>query len=393
VEAVTQLADAEVVDAFQALFDSSVDMHLRSDVSVGINLSSGVDSISLFYELKRLNKLKQLSIFSMGFAEPEFDETIEIAKLAAAEHVPFHRVEIRPEVQTRLADRVVEQLDQPFGGLSSIGYYELMTAPRAAGVKVLLEGQGVDELLGGYNYFLGPLYLDYLRNRDWSRVAAEIKRLAHGGGLFSLIRATRKLLGLARNVQRPVFQDGSEFLRLSCLKPEWVNWARQTPRPVFEQPFSGALANALYRDTRYTKLPRVLRFNDHLSMAFGIELRVPYLDHRLAELAFCLPNRWKIDRGFTKALLREAMKELVPDAIRLKQKRPQSSPQTTWYKGPLRDAVLDEIRSDRFRRLPMVDAQATERAFLRFVDDPKDQNSFFFWQLINLARWAERFAV
>ncbi|MEK7072822.1 MAG: asparagine synthase (glutamine-hydrolyzing), partial [Patescibacteria group bacterium] len=115
VQAVTGLADAENVDAFLALFADSMRMHLRSDVPIGLTLSSGVDSMSMFYQLRRSAALPQLQAFSMGFAEPEMDETVDIAAAAAREGLPMHRVEIVPADFQAYLEKTVDALDQPFG--------------------------------------------------------------------------------------------------------------------------------------------------------------------------------------------------------------------------------------------------------------------------------------
>lgn len=351
VQTIESLSDGEVVDVFRALFDDSLRLHLRSDVPVGINLSSGIDSLSLFYEYKRLGELQHLSIFTMGFEDPDADESREIERLAKQEGVPFTRVPITPSVQTDWFQKTFEAVDQPFGGLATMAYTKLMAAAHDARFKVLLEGQGVDEMLAGYAYYQKPY-------------------LSSG----------------------PLYQDGTKFVDTSCLDAAWVARMSSKPSTDVERPFLDDLRNAMYRDMTATKLPRVLRFNDHLSMAFGIELRVPYLDHRIVEYAFSLPVRWKIRDGQTKFLLRETMRGLVPEALRVRGKRPQSSPQSRWYKGPLADVIRAELRHPRMSALPFVNAQAIQQAFETFVRDAEKTNSFFFWQIINLAYWYERYA-
>jgi len=386
VEPILGLSDQEYIDAFQGLLDSSLRMHLRSDVSVGVNLSSGVDSVSLLYELKRVTNPKELHVFSMGFADPAHDETKDIAALVHAEGIPFHRVEIGPQDYIDYMEETLRALDQPFGGLSTIAYLKMMKTPAKLGIKVLLEGQGVDEILAGYKYFYPPYLKDAYAQGEWGILWQAVRRAAQSRNPLHLMQASFQLSNMVSAPAIGTFQDLTSFLRTDCLRADWMTRAKKEP-PVFEAPFESHLSNALYRDLTFTKLPRVLRFNDHASMASGLELRVPYLDHRIVEFAFCLPNRWKIQNGMTKVLLRKTMEGVVPDELRLRQKRPQSSPQTVWYKGALQESVLREFQSDTFKDLPFVDAKAVERAFQSFVKNPKDNNSFFFWQLINLSRW------
>ncbi len=355
VEPVEHLKDQEVVDGFKALFQDSLRMHLRSDVPVGVNLSSGIDSLSLYYHLREVVDLKKLHVFSMGFADRAYDETADIEHLVKEHGVPFHRVEITPQDHIDFMPHTLQYLDQPFGGMSTIAYDKLMSEPRKHGVIVLLEGQGVDEMLAGYKY-----YLDLL-DEDGTDAG-------------------------------PRYQDNTSFIRLNCLNKDWLA-SQQVQTPEFEAPFKNRLSNGLYRDTRFTKLPRVLRFNDQVSMAHSLELRVPYLDHRLVEFCFSLPNRFKIRDGVTKYLLRESVKGMVPEELRTKSKRPMSSPQTPWYKTVLKDAILKELEHPRMRKVPMLDADEIVAEFKRFLQNDQDQNSFFFWQAINLAYWYERFFV
>ncbi len=387
VETVASLSDDELVESFRALLDDSLRLHLRSDVPVGVNLSSGIDSLSLFFELNRIMDLKSLNIFSMGFEEKAYDETEDIMHLSHDFGVPFHRTAIEPGVFNRTIDQTVAALDQPFGGVSTMGYYDLMSSHRKNGVIVVLEGQGVDEILAGYRYFYGPYYRDLVRQGRLGEIGAEIGRAAQDNNPLHLLQSALAFGKTWRDAGKSAFQDGTKFLRFDCLKESWVAKAGKYAAPEFERPFPDHLRNALYRDTIYTKLPRVLRFNDHISMAHGLELRVPYLDHRIVEFAFCLEDRWKIRGGKSKFMLREAMRGVVPEDLRTRQKRPQSSPQTTWFKTRLKDDVLRELSSRALKELPMVDAEKAQESFRRFVGNDKDNNSFFYWQLINLARW------
>ncbi len=348
-------SDEEVLTSFKALFQDSLRRHLQSDVPVGLNLSSGIDSLSLYYHLREVTDPSRLHVFSMGYTDTSYDETVDIRPLVERHGVAFHRVEIRPEDHVNMLPHTIACMDEPFGGLSTIAYDRMMSEPRKHGVIVLLEGQGVDEMLAGYKYYEGAL----------AGHAKESNAL-------------------------PRFQDNTAYLRPHCLDEAWLQSANIAP-PVFEAPFSSALSNVLHRDTCATKLPRVLSFNDHISMAHGLELRVPYLDHRLVELCFSLPDRWKVRDGVTKFLLRESVKGMVPEELRLRGKRSASSPQTHWYKRELCQEIRAELDHERVRRLPMIRHKELLASFDRFVSDEADQNSFFFWQVINLAYWYERF--
>jgi asparagine synthase (glutamine-hydrolysing) len=146
----------------------------------------------------------------------------------------------------------------------------------------------------------------------------------------------------------------------------------------------------MYRELRYTKLPRALRFRDRLSMAVGTELRPPFLDHRLIEYEFALPACDRIYRGVSKAILRRGAARLLPDAVRLASKRSVQTPQREWFRNGLKDWVRERIDLPSFWSRGWVDRRrglAALEAFFRGEGD----NSFFLWQWINLELWAQRF--
>src|SRR5262249_37177679 len=148
--------------------------------------------------------------------------------------------------------------DEPFGGLPTLAYARLFERAREEGVIVLLDGQGMDEQWAGYDYY------------------------ASGNG--------STIQGTAGKSTRP-----------ECLQPDFKNLSRNCDTRA---PFTDGLRNYQYRDIRYTKIPRALRFNDRVSMMSSTELREPFLDHRLVELAFRQPRERKILNGASKWMLR-----------------------------------------------------------------------------------------
>jgi asparagine synthase (glutamine-hydrolysing) len=186
-----------------------------------------------------------------------------------------------------------------------------------------------------------------------------------------------------------VGQDLTASVRPQCLS------AGLTPRggePLqsFERPFADNLRNLMYRELRYTKLPRALRFRDRLSMAVGTELRPPFLDHEVLAYAFALPSEDRIADGQTKVALRHAAARRLPDAVRLASKRSVQTPQREWFRGELRDWVHDMVDRPRFWERGWVERGAALEALNAFQAGRGD-NSFFLWQWINLELWAEEF--
>jgi asparagine synthase (glutamine-hydrolysing) len=155
-------------------------------------------------------------------------------------------------------------------------------------------------------------------------------------------------------------------------------------------PFPDGLRNIQYRDARYTKIPRALRFNDRVSMMHGIELREPFLDHRLFELALRQPAHRKIQNGVHKVLLRRIAREIVPAAIIDPGKRPLQTPQREWLRGPLKpwvESCLDQLTAEYGD--VWISPKLVQREWEAFQKGHAD-NSFYLWQWINLAIWSSQ---
>jgi asparagine synthase (glutamine-hydrolysing) len=200
-------------------------------------------------------------------------------------------------------------------------------------------------------------------SRQWDVEA--VRRLQSGAGLNT-------------------YQDSTSHLRPQCVLTDVHKLAGR--QPLFSQPFRDHLANALYRDLRYTKLPRVLRMNDRLSMAFSRELREPYLDHRVVEFMFRLPGRQKIRLGQSKYLLRYAMTGRLPDSVRLAGKRGVVTPQREWLRTILRPQVEEIINSRSFSERGLFNVEEVRATYRRFCAGDGD-NAFFVWQWVNTELW------
>lgn len=374
----------EAQDRLVELVDDSVRLRLRADVPVGLNLSGGLDSASLATSVERHSTGEGTSTFTATFGDPAYDES------KFADQVPgqanwkrtFAQLDSRDVVA--LADTAVWHQEAPFGGIATLAYHRLHEAAREAGVVVLLEGQGVDELLAGYRYFLPYRLLDLLETGRLRRLRQELACFGAEGrrGLASEVRR------LAKGGSARVSQDGTRHLRPHCASPAARELAGAPP--VFEQPFPDHLRNVLYRDLAHTKLPRVLRMNDRLSMASARELREPFLDHRIVEFAFGLPGSFKVRDGATKHLLREAMVHRLPDAVRTAPKRAVVTPQREWLAGPLAPLVEEIVNSETFGRRGLFDQAEVVKEFARFRTEGS-ANSFHVWQWVVAELWFRRF--
>ena len=356
----SNLSDADAEEAFLAALEDAVRLRLRSDVPLGVNLSGGLDSASLMAMVDSVAEgTEALETFTSSFDDPRYDEA-EFAAAVPHRHPWTRHVErLAPAAVWRLASEMTWHQEAPFGGIATIAYHALHGRARREGVTVLLEGQGVDEMLAGYRYFAPHHHRDLLERGERSRLRRELRADADGRA-----GAAARIRRVACGQEGPRYQDGTEPLRPGALAREVA--ARAAPGPAFPAPYPDHLRNALWRDLRYTKLPRVLRMNDRLSMAHSRELREPYLDHRVVELLFRLPGHQKLRGGHAKELLRRAMRGRLPDAVREASKRAVVTPQREWLRGPLGDDVDHMLLSPRFAERGWVDPRAARRELESF---------------------------
>ena len=234
----------------------------------------------------------------------------------------------------KLVAKISQNQDEPYGGFPTIAYSLLFEAAQKKGIKVLLDGQGMDEAWAGYDYY--------------------------------------------HNATNNIIQG----ITSSPVRPEVLtrDFARLAEKEVYPEPFVSPMQNKQYRDIFYTKIPRALRFNDRISMLYGTELREPFLDYRLVALAFAQKDNVKYNQGNAKWMLRQISQELLSNQVALAPKRPLQTPQREWIANDLNKYVFDKIQ--QFGQLDFVDSQKVAQVWDDYCKGNQD-NSFFIWQWIN----------
>lgn len=331
-----------VREEYLDLLHESVRLRCRADVPVGVNLSGGVDSSVLLAVLAAIrNSSEGLVAFTFVSDDIRYDELPWVERMLAHQPARLVVAALRPEDVPGLAGEIQDAQDEPFGGMPTLAYAKLFGAVRAEGIKVVLDGQGMDEQWAGYDYYRTP--------------DAPIGRLIQG--------------------------VESSPVRPDCMVPEFLACA---PSTVTAAPFRDPLRDMQYRDARFRKLPRALRFADRVSMHSSVELREPFLDHRLFELALRQPRERKLGPRDGKQMLRDIAAGLTPAGLAVAPKRALQTPQREWLRGPLRGWADAQIE----RALQAVgggwlDAGRVRSAWGDFCRDGGD-NTFYIWQWINI---------
>ncbi|HWC26820.1 MAG TPA: asparagine synthase (glutamine-hydrolyzing) [Solirubrobacteraceae bacterium] len=367
---------AEAVRVLRAELVDSIRLRLRSDVPVGTSLSGGVDSSAIVCLSAELAGDHRRHAFTARFRGYERDEwPYAQAVAAAAGVVEHHPVEPTPAQLLDDLDALVRDQEEPFGSLSIYAQWRVMKAAREAGVTVLLDGQGADELFGGYDG-VGGWATRSLGPRAIARAVA-----AGGDGRGELARAVGAELLPAALRRRHRLGLCSPYVS-PAVAAEAVR--RETPRGPGAAG-SHPLRRELLRQAFHTSLPELLRYADRDSMAHSREARLPFLDRRIAELALSLPPQFLQRGGVRKAILRDAVRDSVPDVVLARRDKVGfEPPQTAWlHDGAVRARIAEVVLDPAARGGALYERAALE-ADVRAGRwrDPKAV-----WRVFNLELW------
>lgn len=376
------------------LFQESVRLHLRADVPAGALLSGGIDSSAVIAAMREaVGRGHELHGFSYVASGESFDEERWADMAAAATGATLHKVHLSGTDLAVDFDRLIRTQGEPFGTTSIYAQNRVYRTVGEAGLKVVLDGQGADEILAGYTPFLAARLASILRHGDYLSAfrLLDTGAATAGGRAAMALRAARfvlplKLQGLARRI---VGED---------LVPAWMNggWfaAKGVVAAAPQKPVtSHVLRSELTTSLTDTILPSLLRHQDRNSMAYSVESRVPFLTTGLVEFLQQLPENFMIsDRGETKAIFRRALCGLVPEQILSRRdKIGFATPNGRWLREM--DAEVSEIiDGDVFRSIPALNSSVISGR-VRATQSGGRPFSAEVWRCANLARWAELFEV
>jgi asparagine synthase (glutamine-hydrolysing) len=357
-------------DEIRSLVDDSIRLHLRADVPLGAYVSGGFDS-SVVATLAREQHPHELIGFTGTFPGwADYDESDYAREVAAHAGFPLERIDIGPGDFVDSLERVVYHLDQPVAGPGAFPQY-MVSGLAAKQRKVLLGGQGGDEIFGGYTRYLIAYFEQCIKGA--------IDGTMHAGNFIVTYESIiPNLTALQR--YKPLLQEfwreglfdelDARYFRLINRAPdlgEEVDWSllgEYSPYETFRSIFHGEnVGKESYFDSMThfdfkTLLPALLHVEDRVSMAHGLESRVPFLDRPVVELAATMPADVKFKDGTMKHVLRQALGERLPERVRARQdKMGFPVPLHEWISkpGPVRDFVLDVLSSDQARDRGLID--------------------------------------
>jgi asparagine synthase (glutamine-hydrolysing) len=383
--------EGELIEQLREVLADAVAAHEISDVPVGAFLSGGIDSSAVVATMARRHPGRKIKTFSIGFAEEGYDELAHARKVAQAFGTDHHELVLRPDVAS-IVDDLAWYLDEPFGDTSAIPTF-MVSQLAAEHVKVVLTGDGGDELFGGYDK-----YLVERREREYDRVPAAIRGLAGaiGDAMPEGMKGRRFLRHLALDGPRR-YLDASTLFRSDEMEQLFqtsaferiVEYEPWTERLSYLQNDRDWMSAVQYCDLN-TYLPLdILTKVDRMTMAHSIEARPPLLDHRLVELAARIPAGLRLRESTTKYLLKEAMRGVLPDDIIDRRKQGFAVPLAKWFRGELLGFARDILISDTCRQRGFFDVGYIER-LLRLNQRGRDLD-LHLWTILSFELWCRRF--
>lgn len=378
----------EAARRVREMFLRNIRLHLRSDVPVGAALSGGIDSSAIVAAMRVVEPALEIHAFSYIADDPALSEERWVDLVGGQARAIVHKIHPRPGELIGDLDRLIYTQDEPFGSTSMYAQYCVFRAARQSGIKVMLDGQGSDEMLAGYGRYVPARLSTLLRGGRW----IPAWRLARCASQAPGVRAQLKLWLQAGRLVLPA---AAQHLLGRWLMPAWLNADWFARRGVALDParHGVGLRDELRQTVGVTSLPQLLRYEDRNSMASSIESRLPFLTPDLAEFLLSLPEDHILGRdGLTKRVFRQAMRGIVPDAILdRRDKIGFATPEQRWLKT-LRPWVEATLASERARSIGALDAPALLRDW-QAVLAGRAKFDFRVWRWVNLIRWAERFDV
>ena len=391
-----RMSEGDFIEELRCLLEESVRLHLMADVPLGAFLSGGIDSSAVVATMARLCS-KPVKTFSIGFSEDgvneddgfnEMEHARAVATLFGTEH---RELMLEPNVLDYIED-IAWYLDEPFGDSSAIPTY-MVSKLASDHVKVVLSGDGGDELFAGYEKYLVEArerrrFLPAPLRKLIGLAASHIPENVHGANFFRHLA----LSGPARCV------DSSTLFRAYQKKNLFTSDAAQfmagyDPAAARVQALTegaGDWLSALQVQDLKNYLPLdILTKVDRMSMAHSIEARVPLLDHKLVEFAATIPPEMRLKNGVTKHILKQAMRGILPDRIIDRPKHGFAIPLGRWFRGKLGSFVSDLLLSPTSRQRGIFNSRYIEK--LAGMHHRGRDLDMQLWTLISFEMWCRNF--
>jgi len=388
------LSDQEYADKYFQLFYDSCKLRLRSDVKVGTALSGGLDSSGVAVVVNKIFNDCQVNdmqyTFTVGSENEKYDETFYAKKVI--EQIKPKSFFTIPKSEDLIKDvnKLVWHHEEPFLSTSMFAVWTLMKLIKENSVKVTLDGQGADELLGGYFPYENILSDDLLN----LKIVSFLENLI-GFNKLQNFNYKKMIIETLKNILKNVWLNDfsiKSYKRKDELNIDFYNYAKKFSQfNVLEKENSivSSFDKYVYKSINSQPLPGILMTVDRLSMAFSIETRLPFLDYRLVEYTVSLPNEQKVRNGITKYVYRNALKNLLPNEIFNRHKKfGFITAEPLWFRNSLKDKMLQLLFERKFKEI--FNYEFFEKKFNNFLMNNENFSNVF-WRFLCASIWLETF--
>jgi len=378
------------------LFDKSINKHILSDRKIGLFLSGGADSTALAFMLaKRLKG--NFSTYTYGFKNDKKFSEIKKAKLTINNlNVNNTSSEITAKYIINNMEKMVNILESPFTSIRLFGVDALYSHLKNRETKVILEGDGGDELFGGYDYNFLPFLLGKHKTNT-NKIISDLFK-------FAKLKKSRfidqfvliKNLLISNTYQYGSTSDGTPSINVDLFDKDFLNENLDEnfymEKLAKETDTISKLKKSQYMDIYSIKLPRALKYKDRISMHYGIESRIPFLDHHFAGESFNLNDKFKIKNFNTRFIFKNILKKITKNKIKFnKTKFSIADPQTYWMANNLKEFVYDNLNSSHFRKIDLFNHKNIIKNYEEFCKKKKNNSSYQLFQILTFINFCKHF--
>ncbi len=367
----TSISTSDYETHFAWLLHDSINLRLRSDVKIGTLLSGGLDSSAISI---LANEIQHNNIFSFSVISEDKKVSEErfidiVVKSANLKNV---KLNFQAEAVPQYLDKVLDHQGEPFGSLSVVAQHLIFKKIKdETDIVVLLSGQGGDEVMLGYLKF-------YYYN------------LIALGKSFNWIDFSRQLIGaLAQQTVLKQFSIHEAKRYIPFLSKQTNDFMLLNERPVNTWNF-GSLRERQIQDIDHYSVPALTHYEDRNSMAYSLEIRHPFLDHRIADFLVNIPTSLKIKNGWTKYILRKSIKQLPPEIAWRKDKLGFDMPDEKWLKNDLKNLVIEQFQNSTLDKLGIISAKSFMNYYNEFLNGNSSTHHQVVFKTLITEMWAKK---
>lgn len=371
-------------EEYRAELQSSIRLRLRSDVPVGVSLSGGIDSSVVTSIILKDFGLNQMQTFSSVYGKDVWADESNFIDLYRKDLSNMHFT--YPSADTFYGDfkNFIRAQGEPVASVGPYGQYKVMELAKG-NVVVTLDGQGSDEMLAGYHNFFGAYFKELFETFRWGRFLSE------SAAYVSKHKSLNSFKYFGFYFLPPALKNQLSGRYFGSVSKDFYGRMQGTSTIDKDLYSPRSLNESLLQHFEY-KLEHLLKWDDLNSLAFSIESRVPFLDHNLVEKTLSLPPERKIYKATTKHILRESVKDILPEKIYSRRdKKGFTTPSDLWFRDPkFQTYIGDMLHSDAFRKLGYLDVEDCKRKYAQHLSG-EAIHTIDIWKWINLNVWFEEF--